>query len=54
MTTAPPRPSLRDLLLRSDFGRHDPARIDELLDRCVDPVLEDRPTAIKQERSRAA
>jgi hypothetical protein len=26
-----PRPSLRDLLLRSDFGRADPARVDALL-----------------------
>lgn len=27
----PAPPSLRDLLLRSDFGRRDPRRVDELL-----------------------
>lgn len=29
--TRPAPPSLRDLLLRSDFGRRDPRRVDELL-----------------------
>ncbi len=34
--------SLRDLLLLSDFGRANPARVDELLDRVADPLTEDR------------
>lgn len=40
-----PRPSplsLRDLLLSSDFGRANPTRVDELLDRLADPVTESR------------
>ncbi len=34
--------TLRELLLLSDFGRANPARVDELLDRCADPLTEDR------------
>lgn len=34
--------SLRDLLLSSDFGRANPRRVDELLDRLADPVTESR------------
>lgn len=36
------QPSLRDLLLRSNFGRADPRRVAELLDRAADPATEDR------------
>lgn len=35
--------SLRDLMLASDLGRANPARVDELLDRCADPLTESRP-----------
>jgi hypothetical protein len=38
----PNRPSLRDLLLRFDFGRADPARVEELIERCADPLTEVR------------
>lgn len=41
---APAPPSLRDLLLRSDMGRANPARVDELLDRAADPTTELRNT----------
>lgn len=37
MKPAPAPPSLRDLLLRSDFGRANPRRVDELL-RDVTPA----------------
>lgn len=37
-----PPPSLRDLLLSSDFGRANPRRVEELLDRVADPVTETR------------
>lgn len=43
--TAPSRPdtlSLRDLLLSSDFGRANPQRVAELLDRASDPLTETR------------
>jgi hypothetical protein len=40
---APPsRPSIRDLIRKSDFARLNPSRVDELLDRSADPLLEDR------------
>lgn len=40
---APPlRPSIRDLIRKSDFARLNPARVDELLDRAGDPSLESR------------
>lgn len=35
-------PSLRELMLASDLGRANPARVDELLDRCADPLTESR------------
>jgi len=49
-------PSLRDLLLRSDFARAAPHRVDELLDRCADPLTEDRSTSTSRvsDRARAA
>lgn len=34
--------SLRELLLSSDFGRANPTRVDELLDRLADPSTESR------------
>jgi len=37
-----PPPSLRDLLLRSDFGRAAPERVAELLLRTADPAFESR------------
>jgi hypothetical protein len=46
---APAQPlSLRELLLLSDFGRANPARVEELLNRCADPATESRPA--RQER----
>lgn len=43
LSLAPRAPlSLRDLLLSSDFGRANPARVDELLDRLADPSTESR------------
>ncbi len=47
--TSPPRPSLRDLLLRSDFGRHDPARVDAVL-RAVAPPIDPPSTTCHQPR----
>lgn len=47
------QPSLRDLLLRSDFGRANPRRVDELLDRTAASLLEDR-THTARERADAA
>lgn len=41
MTDTRPR-TLYELLLLSDFGRANPDRVRELLDRCADPVTEDR------------
>lgn len=42
--TAPVAPplSLRELLLSSDFGRANPRRVEELLDRLADPTTECR------------
>jgi hypothetical protein len=38
MDRAPPSPpTLRDLLLRSDLGRANPARVDEMLSRATAP-----------------
>jgi hypothetical protein len=38
MDRAPPSPpTLRDLLLRSDLGRANPARVDEVLSRATAP-----------------
>lgn len=45
MPHTPRHPSLRDLLLASDFGRAHPRRVDELLDRCADPLLNDNAPA---------
>lgn len=45
-------PTLRDLLLSSDFGRANPRRVEELLDRLADPVTETR-NEHRQERSDA-
>lgn len=43
MFALPPRaPSLHELLLRSDFGRLNPQRVRDLLDRAADPLMEDR------------
>jgi hypothetical protein len=41
-----PRPltSIRDLIAKSDFARLNPGRASEILDRCSDPVTEDRPS----------
>jgi hypothetical protein len=38
-----PAPTLAELLRRSDFARARPDIVDELLDRCADPLMEDRP-----------
>jgi hypothetical protein len=38
----PPRRSLYELLLLSDFARGNPERARELLDRCADPLTESR------------
>jgi hypothetical protein len=46
----PARPSIRDprfarmcdLIRLSDMARLNPARVDELLDRCADPIVETR------------
>ena len=44
LPTEPPRPlTVAELLWLSDFARADPARAAELLDRCADPLTEDRP-----------
>jgi hypothetical protein len=40
----PTRRTLYELLLLSDFARGNPERARELLDRCADPVTEDRDT----------
>lgn len=42
MDPARPVRTLFDLLMLSDFGRANPARVRELLDRCADPSTEDR------------
>lgn len=44
-------PTLRELLLLSDFGRANPARVEELLDRVADPVTELRNDSPRQARS---
>lgn len=36
------RRTLYEILLLSDFARGNPERARELLDRCADPVTEDR------------
>ncbi len=46
--------TLLELLLLSDLGRADPARARELLDRCADPVTEDRNTPRRQVRDAEA
>lgn len=43
-------PSLRDLLLSSDFGRVNPRRVEELLDRLADPSTESRSAPRQSER----
>lgn len=51
--TAPSRPttpSLRDLLLLSDFGRANPRRVAELLDRVSDPLTEQRNERVQERR----
>lgn len=42
--------TLRDLLALSEFARAFPRRAAELLDRCVDPLMEDRPERRKESR----
>lgn len=42
MPPDPARPSIRDLIRLSDMARLNPARVDELLDRCADPIVETR------------
>ena len=36
------RLSVRELISLSEFGRAFPERVSELLDRCADPLFEDR------------
>jgi hypothetical protein len=45
-----PRPltSIRDLIAKSDFARLNPGRASEILDRCADPLTEDRPDIRKE------
>src|SRR4051812_46659350 len=45
MALPQPRPltSIRDLIAKSDFARLNPSRTAEILDRCSDPLTEDRP-----------
>jgi hypothetical protein len=50
---SPSPPTVRDLLLRSDMGRANPRRVDELLDRLADPLTESR-TTTRREVERAA
>jgi hypothetical protein len=51
MTRVQPRPltSIRDLIAKSDFARLNPGRMREMLDRCADPAMEDRPAPIRKE-----
>lgn len=42
------RPSIRDLIRLSDMARLNPARVDELLDRCADPSIESRPEILSE------
>lgn len=50
MPHAPHTPlPLRELLLRSDFGRLNPRRVSELLDRTADPLTECRNAPRQQE-----
>jgi hypothetical protein len=50
MARPAPRPltSIRDLIAKSDFGRLNPGRTAEILDRCSDPLTEDRPDIRKE------
>jgi hypothetical protein len=43
-----PLTSIRDLIAKSDFARLNPGRASEILDRCSDPVTEDRPDIRKE------
>lgn len=43
-----PLRSIRDLIAKSDFARLNPGRAAEILDRCADPVTEDRPDIRKE------
>lgn len=43
------RPSVRDLLLRSDFGRANPSRVDELLARYDSPLRDDHSSPREKE-----
>ena len=42
--------SLRELLLSSDFGRANPRRVEELLDRLADLLTESRTTPAQERR----
>jgi hypothetical protein len=50
MARPQPRPltSIRDLIAKSDFARLNPGRVAEILDRCSDPLTEDRPDIRKE------
>jgi hypothetical protein len=50
MARPQPRPltSIRDLIAKSDFARLNPGRTAEILDRCSDPLTEDRPDIRKE------
>jgi hypothetical protein len=50
MARPQPRPltSIRDLIAKSDFARLNPGRASEILDRCSDPLTEDRPDIRKE------
>jgi hypothetical protein len=51
MARAQPRPltSIRDLIAKSDFARLNPGRMREMLDRCANPAMEDRPIPVRKE-----